>query len=113
MLLKEMFSAIGAPSQNEEQDVDWIGDFKFFIDNDDKLLSNYFFPAVNVHKKNVGHPNIYKAYMRPLERCLEQYCNKFEIDSPEEKFPKEQLIELAKQIAEEQSKHLDRGDYED
>jgi hypothetical protein len=113
MLLKEMFSAIGAPSSEQDTaDVDWLGDLKFFIDNDDKLVGNYFFPAVKKHKENVGHPNIFKVYMRPLERCLEQYCNKFEIDSPEEKFPKDKLIELAKQIAEEQSRHLERGDYE-
>lgn len=108
-----MFSAIGAPSEKEIEDIDWIGDLKFFIDNDDKILDKHFFPAVKTHKANVGHPNIYKAYLRPLKQCMEMYCNKFEIEDPEQKFPKEKLIELAKQIAEEQSRHLERGDYED
>lgn len=112
MLLKEMFSAVSTHSSEQDiADIDWLGDLKFFIDNDDKLLSNYFFPAVKKHKENVGHPDIFKVYMQPLERCLEQYCNKYEIESPEDKFPKDKLIELAKQIAEEQSRHLESGDY--
>ena len=39
MLLKEMFSAIGAPT-SEQEDVDWTNDLKFFIDNDDAVLKN-------------------------------------------------------------------------
>jgi hypothetical protein len=34
MLLKEMFSAIGAP-KDEQADIDWLDDLKFFIDNND------------------------------------------------------------------------------
>jgi hypothetical protein len=82
MLLKEMFSPIGAPKQ-DQQDIDWLGDLKFFIDNDDAI-----------------------------EKCLGHYCEKFEVETPEEKFPKEKLIELAKRCAEEQEKYLDKGDYE-
>ena len=111
MLLREMFSPIGAPN-DEEQDIDWIGDLKFFIDNDDRLLNQHFFPAVKRHKEHVGNPNAYKVYIRPLENCLEQYCNKFEIEGREEKFPKESLIELAKKIAEEQEQHITNGDYD-
>lgn len=107
-----MFSPIGAPSEQDLGDVDWIGDLKFFIDNDDKILSNVFFPAVKKHKENIGHPNIYKVYMGPLKTCLSQYCNQYEIDSPEEKFPKDKLISLAKLIADEQSRHLENKDYE-
>jgi hypothetical protein len=50
--------------------------------------------------------------MRPLESCKEAYCEKFEIESSEEKFPKEKLIELAKMIANEQEKHMEKGDYD-
>jgi hypothetical protein len=110
MLLKEMFSAIGAPT-SEQDDIDWIGDLKFFIDNDDAALKNYFFPAVDRHKEHKGHPDAYKIYMRPLESCKESYCEKFEIESPEDKFPKEKLIELAKMITAEQEKHMEKGDY--
>ena len=111
MLLREMFSAIGAPTEKQE-DIDWLGDFKFFIDNDDKLLSTHFFPAVKKHKEHAGHPEIFKVYMAPLKQCLQMYCDKYEIESPEEKFPKDKLIELAKQMADEQEKHIARGDYE-
>jgi hypothetical protein len=111
MLLREMFSTIGAPTSDQE-DIDWVGDLKSFIDNDDTVLKNYFFPAVNRHKEYQGHPDAYKIYMRPLESCKESYCEKFEIESPEDKFPKEKLIELAKMIAAEQEKHMEKGDYE-
>lgn len=105
-----MFSPIGAPS-SEKDDIDWLGDLKFFIDNDDQLLNKYFFPAVDRHKKHVGNPNAYKIYIRPLESCLEKYCNTFEIEEPENKFPKEKLIELAKRIASQQDSFLGKGDY--
>jgi hypothetical protein len=111
MLLKEMFSPIGAPKQ-DQQDIDWLDDLKFFIDNDDAMLNNYFFPAVKRHKEHRGNPNAYKIYIRPIEHCKEAYCEKFEIDIPEEKFPKEKLIELAKRCAEEQEKYISKGDYE-
>ena len=41
MLLREMFSPIGAPKE-QESDIDWIGDLKFFIDNDTDVLSKMF-----------------------------------------------------------------------
>ena len=110
MLLKEMFSAIGAP-KDDNQEVDWLDDLKFFIDNDDTMLNQYFFPAVKRHKEYKGNPNAYKIYIRPLEHCKEAYCEKFEIEKPEEKFPKEKIIELAKYIANEQEKFIDKGDY--
>jgi hypothetical protein len=111
MLLSEMFSPIGAPKDNE-QDIDWMGDLKFFIDNDEKMLGNYFFPAVKKHKEHKGNPNAYKLYMHPLESCLNHYKEKFQIEEAEEKFPKDKLIELAKKIAEEQERFMENGDYE-
>ncbi len=50
--------------------------------------------------------------MRPLESFKEAYCEKFDIESSEDKFPKDKLIELAKMIATEQEKHMEKGDYE-
>lgn len=111
MLLSEMFSPLGAPKETE-QDIDWLGDLKFFIDNDNKMLENYLFPAVTRHQEYQGNPNAYKIYMRPLEKCLGEYCNKFEIKEVETKFPKEALIELAKKMATEQEKYMEQGDYE-
>jgi hypothetical protein len=110
MLLKEMFSPIGAPKADTD-DIDWIGDLKFFIDNDSNVLSKQFFPAIKRHQQYAGHPEAYKLYIRPLEGVCETYCNKYEIEDKGEKFPKEKLIELAKHFAEEQEKHIKRGDY--
>ena len=106
-----MFSPIGAPKP-EEQDINWLEDLKFFIDNDDKMLTNYFFPAVNKHKQQKGNPDVYKLYVGPLMQCMEAYCNKFEIEEPEAKFPKEKIVELAKYIATEQEDFLKKGDYD-
>jgi hypothetical protein len=110
MLLKEMFSPIGAPKDDQEE-VDWLDDLHFFIDNNDKMLNQYFFPAVKRHKDHLGNPNVFKVYIRPVERCLDHYCEKYDIDDRAEKFPKEKIIELAKRFAEEQTKFLEKGDY--
>lgn len=106
-----MWSPIGAPKEDQKE-VDWLDDLHFYIDNKDELLNQYFFPAVQRHKEHQGNPNVFKVYIRPIERCLEQYCEEFDIDGKEEKFPKEKIIELAKRFAEEQEKFLEKGDYE-
>jgi hypothetical protein len=111
MLLKEMFSAIGAPRE-EENDVNWVEDLKFFIDNDSDILSRQLFPAIKKHKEYGSHPDAYKLYIKPIQQCKEQYVTKFEIETPEEKFPKGSLIELAKRFAEEQDQFISSGDYE-
>jgi hypothetical protein len=111
MLLKEMFSPIGAP-KDDQQDIDWLDDLKFFIDNNDQMLNQYFFPAIKRHKENKGNPHVFKLYIRPVENCLNQYCDKFDIENREEKFPKDKLIDLAKRFADEQEKYIEKGDYE-
>lgn len=112
MLLREMFSPIGAPQDND-QDINWLEDLKFFIDNDDKMLNQYFFPAVKKHKEHLGNPNAYKIYVKTVDNCLDRYCEKFNIEDRDEKFPQEKLIELAKLLATEQEEFIKRGDYED
>lgn len=111
MLLKEMFSAIGAPKEDND-DIDWLSDLKYFIDNDSDILSRHFFPAIKRHQEHRGNPNVFKVYIRPLESCKEAYCEKYQIEDSEKKFPKEKIIELAKRIAEEQSKFIEKGDYD-
>jgi hypothetical protein len=112
MLLNEMFSPIGAPKE-DDREIDWLGDLKFFIDNENDMLTHHLFPAVKKHSRYIDHPKAYKIYIRPLEKCLEAYCKKFEIKDRNEKFPKESLTELAKKICEEQKKHLEDGDYDE
>jgi len=111
MLLNEMFSAIGAP-KDQDQEIDWLDDLKFFIDNDNEMLNRHFFPAIKRHKEHKGNPHVFKVYIRPIEHCLDSYCKKFDIQDKEEKFPKEKLIDLAKRFAKEQEKHIEKGDYE-
>ncbi len=111
MKLMEMFSPIGGP-KSEQQDIDWVGDLKFYIDNNDDLLTKQLFPAVEKHKKYADHPEVHKVYMEPIYKCLESYCKKYKIEDVEEKFPKNSLIELARRIASEQKQFIKKGDYD-
>lgn len=106
-----MFSPIGAPKQDQEE-IDWLDDLHFYIDNNDKLLNQYFFPAVKRHKEHRDNPQVFKVYIKPIERCLDHYCQEYDINDRSEKFPKEKIIELAKRYASEQSKFIEKGDYE-
>ena len=110
MKLNELFSPIGAPDDN--QDVNWVEDLKFFMDNDNEVLSNVMFPAIKKHMGYKGHPDAYKIYIKPIQKCKEMYCNKFRIDDGGEKFSKETLISIARKIADDQEKFIERGDYE-
>jgi len=111
MKIFEVFSAIGAPRE-EENDVNWVEDLKFFMDNDTEVLNKTLFPAIKQHRKMGNHPTAYKLYIKPIESCKEQYVNKYQVECPEEKFTKGSLIGLAKKFAEEQNKHIMDGDYE-
>lgn len=110
MKLNEFFSPQG--EQDYDKDIDWFDDLKFFIDNEPDLLNNYFFPAIKKHAKHLDHPKVHVVYIKPLEACLKRYCETFDIEKPEEKFPMDGLIQLAKKISEEQKKHIEAGDYE-
>lgn len=110
MKLFELFSPIGSPKE-DDQEIDWLDDLKFYIDNNDELLNNYFFPAVKKHEEHVGHPHVYKIYLKVIKPCLNDYCKRFEVEDIEDKFPKESLIGLAKRMAEEQENHIKNGDY--
>jgi hypothetical protein len=110
MLLNEMFSAIGAPKE-DDADIDWLDDLKFFIDNDDKMLETYMFPVLQKHEKYAGNPNVYKLYVNPLKKCAKIYCDKFEVEKPEEKFSEDKIVELARKIAEMQERFIKDGQY--
>jgi len=110
MKLMEMFSAIGAPKE-EDQNIDWADDLKFFIDNDDRLITQYMYPALKKHEKNAGHPDAYKLYVNPIKECLKIYIKRFEIEDPEDKFSEDLIEGLAKKIAGQQEKFIEDGDY--
>jgi hypothetical protein len=109
MKIFEVFSAIGAPRE-EENDVNWKDDLKFFIDNDNEVLSNVMFPAIKKHKQYGDHPEAYKIYVKPIQKCSKMYMTKFDI--PEKTITKGDIIELARRVAEEQSGYIKNGDYE-
>lgn len=106
----ESFSPIGAPSEHD-QDINWLDDLKFYIDSDHDILNTHFFPAIRKHKDHIGHPHIHKIYIRPVLRSIDQYCDKYEVDNKHETFPKQDVISLAKRIADEQHECITRGDY--
>lgn len=106
-----MFSPIGAPKEDESE-IDWLDDLKFYIDNDSDMLQKNIFPAVEKHRKYVDHPNAFKIYINPIKRCCESYCKMFEIEDPEEKFPQEKIEELARMFCETQKSFIERGDYD-
>lgn len=110
MLLQEMFSPLGGPRE-DEQSVDWTDDLKFFIDNDNDLLNKYILPTVMVHKKYVNHPDAYKLYLKPIQKCCESYADTFEVEDIEEKIPGDKLEELARHICDIQRECIKNGDY--
>ncbi len=111
MKLMELFSPL-ANNLDGQDDIDWLGDLKFFIDNDNRMLEQHIFPAIKVHNENKDNPNVYQAYIRPVERCLREYITKFDVAEPEKKFPKGTIVELAKHLATVQDKFIKNGDYE-
>jgi hypothetical protein len=111
MLLREMFSPLGGPKEEENPNINWLEDLKFYIDNEDDMLLKHIFPAVKKHEGYVGHPDAYKLYIHPVDKCCEDYCHKFDITDRGDKFPKEDIIKLAQKFCEEQEKHIKDGHY--
>lgn len=105
-----MFSPVGGPGE-DDQEIDWIDDLKFYIDNEDRMLEKYFFPAIKKHEKHIGNPNVYKIYLKAIRPCLQDYCKTFDVEKPEEKFSEDALIELAKNMAAQQEKFIENGEY--
>ena len=96
---------------SEEQAIDWISDLKFFIDNDEALLNAHFFPAIKKHLNFVSHPRIHKVYISPIQKCINQYCEKFDLDDKDTTFPKDAIVTLAKQIAAEYEEQILNGEF--
>ena len=107
------YSPIGAPSDDAANDIDWLDDLKFYIDNDEKLLNNHFFQAIKKHHKFVGNPNIYKIYIKPILTSIDQYCDHYDIDDKDEKFTDSEIIKMAKKLAGEQESNINNGEYLD
>lgn len=112
MIMKLLEFFTDPEKEKIEDEIDWIEDLKFYMDNDDHILSQYFFPAVKKHQRYKDRDDTYKIYVPVLYKCIEQYCSKFDIDDTETKFTKDKILDLAKRISTEQQTYIDRGDYD-
>lgn len=110
MLLREMFSPVGG-EKDDDSEVDWIDDLKFFIDNNNSILEKFIFPAILRHKKYQGHPSAYKLYIKPISQCVDVYCQKYDVTERDKKFPPEAIEKLARDFAEKQDRFIAQGDY--
>lgn len=113
MLLREMFGPLGGPREEEDQNVDWADDLKFFIDHNDKLLSKYILPAAQKQKQHADHPDVHQVYVKPLMACAEEYCKMFDVENKDEIFTNECITEIAKNFASQQKSFIDNGDYDE
>jgi len=118
MKLFELFDVdLNRDKKDDERidpEVNYLDDLKFFIDNDNELLSKNFFPAVKKHKSSKHDEESYKHYVKPIISSIHVYCKKYELDDiKKDIFKKEGIIQLAKKIADEQAKHIDNKDYDE
>lgn len=97
---------------NRKPEIDWKDDLKFFIDQNNDLLIREIQPAIRKHKLDTDTESSFNHYIKPLKRCMRVYANMFQINDIDTKISKEDLIVLAKQIAEEQNRHIGNGDYD-
>lgn len=110
MLLKEMFSTLSGPG-SADNNIDWVGDLKFFINNEDSMMTQHIFPAVRKHRNHIGNPNVYKLYVKPVTCCLRAYCDKYNIENIKDKFTSDILENIAREFATNQEKFIKDGHY--
>ena len=112
MRLMELFQPSEDKDQKFDPEVDYLDDLKFWISDNDEMLSKIFFPAIKKHKQQFNSEDAYKVYIDPLKKCSEEYCKKYDLlHSKDEIFTNEKLAELAQTIAKEQAEFIKKGDY--
>ncbi len=112
-----LFELFGPESENKDErlnsDIDYVSDLKFFIDNDNELVSQSLFPAIKKHKALGGEPGQYHVYLNAVKSAIPKYCAEYEMSDVEEDIFTNEVIEaVCKKFAEEQCNYLERGDYE-
>ena len=113
MRLMELFSQPENSDPRLSSDINYLDDLKFYIDNNNEIVSNVLFPAIKKHKETPQDEKAYKYYIQPLKQCSEQYAAEYQLEDIKDKiFSNENILELAKKIAEEQSSHIKGKDYE-
>lgn len=110
----ELFSPSEKEIKNYDPEVDYLKDLKFWISNEDEILSKVLFPAIKKQKENKNYSDAYQYYIEPLKKCCNMYCKKFDLSEyQDEIFTPSAIVNLAKIIAEEQEKYIKKGDYKD
>lgn len=107
------------PSEMKEKDerldpeINYIEDLKYFIDNEDDVLSKIFFPAISQQKKQADKENSFKLYIEPVKKTVGIYCKKFKLEDIQDKiFNDDSVVKVAKRIADEQTNHIKKKDYD-
>ncbi len=112
MKLMELFSPTEKEIKKYDPEVDYLDDLKFWISNNDDLVSKVLMPAIKKQKSNPADENTYRYYVKPLEKCCDIYCKQFDLtDSQKEIFGSDEIVRLAKRISQEQKNYIDKGDY--
>jgi len=116
MKLMELFAP---PSEMKEKDgrldpeINYLDDLKYFIDTEDDVLSKFFFPAISQQKKQSDKENSFKLYVEPVKKTVSIYCKKFKLEDIQDKiFNNDSVIKVAKRIADEQTNHIKKKDYD-
>jgi len=116
MKLMELFAP---PSEMKEKDerldpeINYLEDLKYFIDTEDDVLSKFFFPAISQQKKQSDKENSFKLYVEPVKKTVSIYCKKFKLEDIQDKiFNNDSVIKVAKRIADEQTNHIKKKDYD-
>jgi hypothetical protein len=115
MKLMELFSPSAEMQEKDERldpEINYLDDLKYFIDNEDSLLSKFFFPAISKQKKQADSEQSYKLYLDPVKKTVDIYCTKFKLEDLKDKiFDNDAVIKVAKRIADEQKNHIMKKEY--
>jgi hemerythrin-like domain-containing protein len=97
-----------------DPEINYLDDLKVFIDNEDSVLSKFFFPAIHKHKDHGDQEDSFKLYLHPVKQTIPVYCKKYNLeDIQDQVFSKEDIIKVAKKFAEEQQRHIKKKDYDE
>jgi hypothetical protein len=82
------------------------------MDHNDAIVRDLILPAVQKHKTSPKAPKAFKLYIMPVMKCRKMYADQFKVDDVEKKISHKEVIKIARKMAEEQSKHIEKKDYE-
>ena len=97
-----------------DPEINYLDDLKVFIDNEDSVLSKFFFPAIHKHRDSDDNENAFKLYLNPVKQTIPVYCKKYKLeDIQDQLFNNEDIVKIAKRFAEEQQRHIKKKDYDE